>query len=165
MEEKKKPRGLKNDPERTKTVGQIAQELSQKGPEDNTIIDQARANLTDYEKNLEEAAKKGHDLFKDPYYVEILVKKETMVKNTLHCVFTQRQSCPTPFYDQIVYRCHWEKGDLEFLWSIPSLETCEVFKMFPNEVPKEEHQLLQTVLDFSNGTLLRKCKQLNGEKI
>jgi hypothetical protein len=38
-----------------------------------------------------------------------------------------------------------------------------MMKNNPLEIPKEERQLLQFVLEDADGTLLNKCKKLNGE--
>jgi hypothetical protein len=68
-----------------------------------------------------------------------------------------------PFYDQTVYRYHKYDGRVEFLWVIPSKDSCINYREYALEVDPEERELLQFVLDFYDGTLQDLSDRLNEE--
>jgi len=147
-----------------KTVGKLAYDLLKKNEyQDHTAKDQTREQLEDYELNLWEAAQRGRRDFGDEFYVVVLTKKERLMPNLLRNYFIPRISCPTPNYDQIVYKYDHRSGDLIFLWVIPDRDTCYALKKNAHEVDPSEYELLRFVLDFADGTLFKISKRLNGE--
>jgi len=94
-----------------------------------------------------------------------LLKKEKLLENVLRNYFAERSTCPTPDYDQSVYKYHYDSGNLEYIWTIPDRETCHVFLNNAHLVVPEERLLLEFVIAFSNGELMRLCRKLNGENI
>ncbi len=104
-------------------------------------------------------------MFKSPFYVVVLIKKERLMPNVLRHYFFPRQSCPRAEWDQVVYRYRDEGDQIEFLWVVPDQNTCELLKVNAVSVDPHERWLLQMVLDFSDGTLDQKARILNGELI
>lgn len=162
------------------TVGKIASELLQKTPETFNSIEIQRATEQEYLDNLiwcvNHARKKvdcstieGHDVCKDrtafekDFYISVLLKKEKLLENVLRNYFVPTIDCPTPFFDQTVYRYNHEKEDVEYLWTIPDEETCLIFMENKNIIVPSERGLLKFVLEYFDGTLLNLCKKLNGE--
>lgn len=147
-----------------KTVGAISSELIM-GMSDDThsAHDQSAEHLREYEHNVElavEAGKKKHD---GDFFVVVLTKKERLMRNVLRFYYFSRQTCPSPEWDQTVYHYHIGSDHIEYLWTVPSKDTCQYLKDFALELPPDEHELLRYVFDFDDGTLLNKAKQLNGE--
>lgn len=111
----------------------------------------------------------GHDYcqqreaFKGNFYIAALLKKEKLLDNVLRNYFIPTIDCPTPYYDQTIYRYNDKKGDIEFLWVIPDKETCEIFIENRNIIVPSERGLLEFILDFYSGKLLQIAKNLNGE--
>jgi hypothetical protein len=150
---------------RQETVGKVARDLQLK--DDGyavNVIDQQREMTQDYMKNLFEAVDRGYKQFAGDFFVHVETKKEKLLENVLRNYFIIRETCPTPNYDQTVFRYHREKGDIQFFWTIPDRNTCFYFKQNALEVIDEEKELLKFVLQFDDGTLLKLCKKLNGEK-
>ena len=85
------------------------------------------------------------------------------MKNVIRNYFIHRKTCPTPTYDNVVYRYNFKDEFIELLWVLPSRDTYNMMLNRAVEIPKEQHELLQYVLDDHDGTLLHICKQLNGE--
>ena len=85
------------------------------------------------------------------------------MKNVIRNYFIIRSTCPTPQYDNTVYHYHRSTEQIEFLWVLPSRDTYNMIKNSVLEMPAECRQLVQFVLEDADGTLLRKCKKLNGE--
>lgn len=146
------------------TVGKIASDLKKKETDNtHTPIDQMREQLTDYEKNLFECVEENKDNYSHDFYIVVLTKKERLMDNVLRNFFFARESCPTPGFDQAVYK-YWKNDDyLDFLWVIPSKDTCEFMADYCLVIPDDQKDLLKFVLDFNDGTLLNRAKILNKE--
>ena len=118
---------------------------------------------SDYAKNVEEAIKAGKKRYTSDFFLVVLTKKERLMKNVLRNYFFSRSSCPTPEWDQAVYHYHAEPDHLDFLWVIPSRDTCRTLKDNALKIPQSERPLLDFILAFEDGSLLGKAKKLNGE--
>ena len=162
------------------TVGKIATDLQKSTPLAIDPREVQRATEQEYLDNLVwcvKHAKKqidcssidGHDACKDrpamdgSFYIAALIKKEKLLENVLRNYFIPTIACPTPHFDQTVYRYNHEKEDIEFLWVVPDQETCEIFRENKNIIVPAERGLLQFVLDYYNGNLFKLAKKLNGE--
>lgn len=163
-----------------KTVGHIASDLQLKTPDSNDPIEIQRATEREYIDNLEWCVKhalkkvdcssiKGHEECKNresldgDFFVASLIKKEKLLQNVIRNYFVPTKTCPTPTYDQTLYRYNHRKEQLEFLWVVPDRDTCETLHENKDIVVPAERELLSFILDFYDGTLLRKCKKFNGE--
>lgn len=144
-------------------VGKVAYDLLQKNPDMVSPIDQMRENLTDYDKNLIEKAEEGKKVYSGNFFLVVITKKERIMQNVLRNYFFHRQTCPTPEWDQTVYRYIRADDNILFLWVVPSKDTCELFRQNAPIIDKSERELLNFVLDFYDGTLAKKCLMLNGE--
>lgn len=165
-----------------KTTGAIASELLNKHDQQLSPIEVQKAQEQEYLQNLEwavrHAQKKvdcsdiaGHDACKDrlsldgSFFVSVLLKKEKLLENVLRNYFVPTKSCPTPTYDQTLYRYDAQKESIEFIWVIPDRETCEIFKENAKIIVPAEQGLLKCVLDFYAGTYYHMMKKFNGEKM
>jgi len=146
-----------------KTVGAVAHELMQKEPDSRDPIELQREMQKDYEDNIYECIDRHKKIYDDNFFVIVLTKKERLMNNVLRNYFLATKSCPSPTYDQAVYR--YEKSDdaLSFMWVIPSKDTCKLFVQNSLIVDPKERELLKFVLDFEDGTLLKWAKRLNNE--
>jgi len=146
------------------TVGKISRDLQLKTPDTDDPIELQREMHKDYVNNIIQCVNTHKPLFDGDFYIVVLTKKEKLMPNVLRNYFTARQSCPTPNYDQAVYKYHAKNEDLEFIWTIPSKDTCIYLKEHAMEVAPEERALRDFVLAFADGTLFRMAKKLNNEK-
>jgi len=146
------------------TVGKISTELLLKQPETTSPIEQTNEQLTDYEKNLFECIDKGLKEYYGDFFVVVLTKKERLMQNVIRNYFFCRKTCPSPEYDQVVYHYHRDADEAEFLWVVPSKDTCILFKDNMLQIAPEEQALLRFILDFYDETLLQWSKKLNGEQ-
>jgi hypothetical protein len=165
-----------------KTLGSISQDLLKT---DNTVINPQeiqRAQEQEYLDNLVWCVKharkevdcstiENHEACKDrvplegSFFVACLLKKEKLLENVLRNYFVATKSCPTPCYDQTVFRYNHEKGDIEYIWTVPDRETCLTFKENKNIIVPSEQALLKNILDFYSGALYRQAKEFNGEQM
>lgn len=148
------------------TVGKVARDLMLK-EQDNThsATDQMREQLEHYEENIYEAIERGKKQHEGDFFVVVLTKKERLMHNVLRNYFFTRISCPTPEWDQVVYRFDRAGEFLEFLWTIPARDICEYLKDNALNVSDDDRELLEFVMAYDDGTLLALSKQMNGEII
>ncbi len=146
------------------TVGKISAELIQKEAPTRDPIELQREMHKDYIAHIHDAIFRGKQDFSGDFFVVVLTKKERLMQNVIRNYFLARSSCPTPEWDQTVYRYKRADDLLEFLWVIPSKDTCQLFKENALQITPEEKELLRFVMDFTDGTLLKLAKRLNKEK-
>ena len=150
------------------TVGQAAVALQEKAGNDTSssthpIVDQTTAQLSEYYDNLIQCVNENKSKIAGNFYIIVITKKEKLLENVLRNYFFARISCPTPDYDQAVYRYDAQGEAISFIWVIPDKETCLMLIKNMAQVAPEERDLLQFVIDFHSGKLMWKAKQLNGE--
>lgn len=145
-------------------MGQLSSELLLKQPDTLSPIEHMQEQLTDYDKNLFECLEAAKKQYMHDFYVIVITKKEPLMPNVLRNYFYARQSCPTPDYDQTVYSYDCHADSINFLWVIPSRDTCQLMIANKEKIVPEEYGLLEFVLKFADGTLFKECKKLNGEQ-
>jgi len=78
-----------------------------------------------------------------------------------------RRSCPTPKYNQCVWKYHHVSGELEFMWNIPQeILYWHVYRNAQKYLsdPETRH-MAQFVTLMESGELLEWVKKENGEKL
>lgn len=98
------------------------------------------------------------------FYIEVQTKKEHLFQNILRNQFAFKYACPTPTWDQGVYKYSIKNEQLEFLWQVPDRATCNMLESIKSHTEPEQEELLKTVLMFKDGSLEAYAKRLNGEK-
>jgi hypothetical protein len=146
-----------------KTVGEVSLELSQKPVESQDPIELQREMTQDYLRNLLECVESFRETTMGDFYVIVITKNERLMPNVFRNYFTARYSCPTPEYDQAVYKFDSEGEEITLLWVIPSKDACIHLRANAPRVHESEKQLLQYVLDFADETLYHLSKKLNSE--
>lgn len=151
--------------EKEKTVGQSSLDLLKKDPETRDPIELEREIHKGYENHIIECVERSKKIYLTDFYVVVETKKERLMPNVIRNYIFGRTSCPTPSYDQTVYKYHKKDDRVEFLWVIPSKDTCELLRNNALIVVESEKRLLKFVLDFYDNTLLNYAKKLNGEYV
>ena len=126
--------------------------------------EQMRAHLSEYEDNVLQCIHDNKNLFEDHFYVVVLTKKERLMQNVLRNYFFARRSCPTPDYDQTVYKYTKASDNLEYMWTIPAADVVECMKVNKYQLGTEAYELLGYVMSFLDGSLLRLSKKINRER-
>lgn len=147
-----------------KKVGQLSAELLQKEPESRDPIEIERVMQKEYLDNLIECCQTHKQQFPGNFFVIVITKNEKLMPNVFRNYFYARQSCPTPDYDQSVFAYNREDDRLEYVWTIPSKDTCIHLLKNYNDVAESEKQLLNFVFQFAHGTLMELAKKYNGER-
>lgn len=148
-----------------KTVGKLSQELIVKQQHDtHSAEEQMREQLSDYEKSVVECVDTNKKTYPGDFFVSVLTKRERLLTNVMRNYFFARYTCPTPEWDQAVYRYDRDDDAIELLWVIPSWQACEALRRDLLNLTDKERLLANYVLALDDGTLLRLAKQMNGEK-
>jgi|SRR5690606_9888844 len=150
--------------QKKETVGSAAYRLLQQEPDDTDAIELEREMHKEYEQNIFACIERHKNTLFGDFYVVVITKKEPLMKNVLRQYYCARQSCPTPDYDQTVYRYNRFHESIDFLWVIPSRETCFFLKNNALTIVPEQRDLCNFVLDFEDGTLMKLAKRLNNEE-
>lgn len=151
----------------TKKIGAIALELMAKGDQKINPIDLQRQihkgnkDEDSYENQVYKALQRGKEEYSGDFYVIVLFKKERLLQNIIRQYFFPRKSCPTPQYDQVVYKYHRNGDKLEMLWVIPDKPTTLQLPLMRFELPPEQMDLVKFIDDFHSGKLDELSEQLN----
>jgi hypothetical protein len=149
-----------------KTVGQQIVDVHSKPQYEAELGDMMPKESERYLKELHDGVLKGKQKFEGDFFIEFCLKKERLMPQILPRLYAiPRKTCPTPFYDQDCYRYVKEDDALEFIWSVPSPETCADLKLRCLKLDEIDREVLKFVYDYYDGTLLKMCKDFNGEKI
>lgn len=151
---------------RSETVGKVATELWDKQLDTRNVQEIISASMSRAELAFDEAIKDGKKKWHGQSFFIVALSRDfrKLMYKTLMNQFVARQTCPTPNYDQHVWRYDFHSGQTEYIWSIPCKEACHYLKDNALLVAPEEKELLRYVLEYADGTLYKKCKKLNGEK-
>jgi hypothetical protein len=159
-----KPSTSKDYAEPRRTVGQEALDIFQKGPQELSPVALQQEMTRDYYQNLIDCTLNNRKRFKGKFFIIVLTKNERLLPNVFRNYFFARRTCPTPDYDQSVFRYDNLVEEIEYLWTIPSQDACYHLLANINEIHRDEHQLLSYIIDFKKGKLFTLAKRLNGEK-
>lgn len=146
------------------TVGKKAIELQGLIQEELNPLEIQAGMQEEYMQNLIQQAELGSKIYPRDFFIIVITKNEKLLTNVFRNYFFHRSSCPTPDYDQTVFRCNRESTSIDYLWTIPSRDACFHLKEHALEVHADEKHLLKFVLEFADGTLFKLCKKLNNEE-
>lgn len=149
--------------ENRETVGKISSDLLQKANGPVTVIDQQREMQKDYLDNLVQCVEKNKKDFPGDFFVVVETKTEPLMPNVMRNYFFARWTCPTPTYDQSIFKYNKKDERIEYLWTLPSRDACYHIKNNLDTLSNEEQQLAFFVVSLFDGSLLRKAKELNHE--
>ena len=151
-----------------KTVGEASLQLSQ-NKETHTPVDIQREvhkgsnSKKSYEEEIGVTVKRAlsDSLIKGDFYVVVLLRRERTLSNVVRQMFFYRQTCPTPEYDQTVYKYHKDSQCLEYIWTVPDLMACTRLRHMREEVTDDQKLLLSMVDAFYSGELDKMASKLN----
>lgn len=147
-----------------RTVGEQALEIFKTGAQESSPIALQQEMTRDYYQNLIDCALKDRKSYKGRFFIVVITKNERLLPNVFRNYFYSRHTCPTPDYDQSVFRYNNLSEEIEYLWTIPSQDACLHLLAHVNEVHRDEHELLSYVIDFKKGKLFTLAKKLNRER-
>ncbi len=147
-----------------KTVGALSAELIRKETEGLYAIEVQQEMTKDFEQNVILAVESGRKKHEGDFYVVVITKRERLLNNVIRNYFFTRESCPTPNWEQVVYKYCKKDNSTTFLWVVPNAEACDYLTRNAAYVIPAERELLKFVLMLNDGSLDALAKKLNGER-
>ena len=137
--------------------------------EKETKIDHSRVTIRelsnemnkDYMSTLIDTALEGKKKYTGTFYVVVLTKRERLIAMSLRNYFIARKSCPTPNYEQAVYRFNAKDEALDFIWMVPSKDLWDSMYLHRLDLELQSDSLLPHVVDYVEGKLFDKTIKLN----
>lgn len=155
--------------EKKKTIGsQILEHDTKRLALEDDIIEYRKQMEPDILKKLYNTAfaVKDNDLYRNKYFYVVMLTINDKVLRTPRIVMLARRSCPTPVYNQAVWKFDHLTGTLEFLWSIPDSILYNHIIANPEKYinDKECSDTAKFVILMESGDLLKWVKKENKEK-
>lgn len=131
------------------TVGTEAVKLQKKGDDRIEAKEIQREADKEYFEEINKCVKSPPASgWREPFYVVVLVTKPGYLINVVRRRFLARQTMPTATPDQTVWRYYPKTGDLEFLWSLPDMETIQAVSHNRHRLSEDDRMLGEMVIDF-----------------
>jgi hypothetical protein len=147
-----------------KTFGQQYLEILNSETGQAPVRDIRSGALQEWDRNVFELIEKTRrQIPSRHFYIAVITKREHLAQNTIRIYYESKYDCPTPSYEQTVYKIKENSCDWSLLWTIPAKEVCSYMKKNKMLIPPEEWELLGYVLDFDQGKLDQKAQLENGE--
>jgi hypothetical protein len=153
--------------DKKKTYGQMVVD-NWNTPVEDDVIEYRRAMEPEIWDNIVSTAEKAaaHPLYRNKDFYVVLLTKVERIGHAVRTFALARQSCPTPVYQQAVWKYHRDTGALEFLWSIP--DKILYYYILNNKqkvlADKECAETAKFVILMESGELLEWVKRENFEK-
>jgi hypothetical protein len=150
---------------RKKTVGQMSQERQFEQSETKVWPYVEVLAQDEFIPNLIKCVERGIEMFPDrDFYVSNAGKNEQLLANVIRSYWIPLNACPTPNYDQIVFKYNHQTGDLVEVWSIPTKDGCDYLIRNKKYIVSAEQDILAYTQAFLDGSLDKMAKFLNEEK-
>lgn len=147
------------------TLGKQIYDRLQKDSEAVTVGELRPAMQEEYLTNLLQRVEDGKKTYDDDFFIVVITKREKILSSVLRDYFLHRRSCPTPDYDQAVYRYSKADDEVHFEWVIPSKQACLEILADPFSLDTSQAALRDFVIQFQNGSLMRRAQLLNNEPL
>jgi len=95
-----------------------------KEQDDHTYVDQAEVMADLLPSVITDAIENGKKHLKGDFFIEVVVKADRRFEDLYKNIIIARPTCPSPFYERIVYQYHHLSGGIELLWIIPTVSRC-----------------------------------------
>jgi len=143
-----------------KRVGQAVVDILSKPYETQTVGETLEAYAPDYSREIEKCVESKKYIYKSPFYVFVITKKEMWAENVVRNWFIARQTPPYAFEmmeqypnaTKTLYMVDARKGHLEALWSLPSWQDCITIAKHPEQY---DPKLVKWIEDCMSSNLNR----------
>jgi len=149
-----------------KTVGEINAELLIKAVDDqHCAVDQADEQLKNYEQKFLECLEDAKSKYgsNEDFYIVSIFQHDKLLTRVMKNPFVARRSCPTPHYDEAVYKYTASEDRIQFLWVLPDIKVANYLVNNYLTLRDDERQLADFVLKHLNNELLYTAMKLNNE--
>lgn len=146
------------------TLGKIITDIRSMQPEKRSVVEIAEEQTQNYIPELVAITEQGKKETNTNFYILINLRISPLTPEMYEFKREIKLTCPTPNYDQTLFFYNREADRIEYVWSIPDRYTCHYMLYYKDQIPVNEHELLNYVIKFANGDLFEMMKIRNGEK-
>lgn len=156
----------KRDSKPRKKLGKIVADILENTRPNETVSvrDVGESVFSDFDKEMQLCIDRGLAQFPGNFHIVLLIEIPKLYRGqVVRAYYIPRISCPTPGYDQTVWRYNRDSGSLNLLWTIPAREICDDIRngVVISDMNKESMRYATAFLD---GSLMKKVKELNNEQ-
>jgi hypothetical protein len=146
-----------------KNIYNEAKEAFLKGSKPESVEDIQPYYAKEYRKKLDEQIIEGLKKFDGNFYIQMMFFRDKSIKfgNVYKVLGRACRGVPTPTYLNDMYKFNKATHKLELLWSIPSVMDCNLMLHNRKYIKPQEYPLLKEVLNFWDGTYLKRCNEEN----
>jgi len=138
------------------TIGeQVLKESKNAKYNTHSAQEQVDEELKNYPKEIVECINNGKKHHDGDFYIEVLFCYDRMLEGKRKNIFAARPTCPKPFYDQAAYKYIRGEDRLEFLWVVPDIDLCQLYRYNIGMVPDDEKELYENIRKYHNGDLAK----------
>jgi len=150
-------RYTKLEEKKQSTIGEQSSKLAS-ARKDNTHCAQEQVDeeLKKYPDEINECINNGKKHFDKDFYIQVLFCLDRVIEGAKKNIFVAQRTCPKPFFDQAVYKYHHKNGSIEFLWVVPDVDLCELYRYNLGLVPEDEKDLYKNIMDYYSGELAKR---------
>lgn len=136
------------------TVGAEAVRLQRKGDDKIEAVEIQREADREYLEEIQKCVEREPaKSWTEPFFVVVLATKPGYLINVVRRRFFARQTLPSATPDQTVWKYYPKSGNLEFLWTLPDLDTINQISFNRHRLSREDQWLGEFVTDYLNKRL------------
>jgi len=117
------------------------------------VREKAEARYPLYESTVLKTIENGKREFNNKDFYVDMVWRQLQDADDVNFVGVAFEACPTPHYNQTVYKYHHAADELELMWSLPNEEDCLDMYHNRNSVTPDEWPLMKYVMSFYDRSL------------
>lgn len=151
----------KKEAVKDKTIGQLSSNIDQVSGEAVESLGNEKEAFKDFLPTLWDTVRVSKISYPDKdIFIEVYREIRPALKTAVNH-FRSRTTCPKPQYNQIVFHYKNNHESIDLLWSLPDEGTCRQIKQYALDVDPEYIELRDFIIDFYDGTLEKKVREIN----
>lgn len=147
-----------------KTLGQHHIEAkSEEAPHGAHWLQATHIDEEDYLQELWECISKSKKVWPGVLFIKVSHISDKLLDTVENMAYEARITCPPPFYAQSAWRYDQKTDNLQYLWTVPDRQTCEIILAKPQEWHRRIPALVDQTFRFASGELKELCRTMNKE--
>lgn len=143
------------------TVGAIAAQAEHLGSPTNDVRELQRGMESNKMDHVHKALERGLKRYDSRYIYVVVLRIFDSLTKTIRNRYFPSDICPTPNFNQAVFEYDRDHGNLDLLYVLPALNTCNYLLANPFYLNANDRQLLSYIYNFRDGTLDRQQEEKN----
>jgi len=117
------------------------------------VREKAEARYPLYESTVLKTIENGkREFYNKDFYVDVVWREQAEAED-VEFVMVAWEACPTPHYNQTVYKYHHLADELELMWTLPNELECLDMYHNRNSIEQSEWPLMKYVMSFYDKSL------------